>query len=99
VRGTIHGGELWALFFGANTKAVSIKIVWRMTGTGDLSLVSIGPNGEIVKPDWGPEPHGGSNWLRPGDEWGAGFTFPSAGCWDLHASRDDVGGDIYIEVT
>jgi len=69
-----------------------------MTGTGTLTLMGKGPNGHLVKPDWGPEGHGGSNWDRPGDEWGSGFTFPVAGCWDIRATRADIAGDVYIIV-
>jgi hypothetical protein len=101
VRGTITGGELWALFDGADLPApqgVQNKIIWRMTGSGVFTVIARGPNGQTLKPAWGPERHGGSNWNRPGDEWGSGFTFPVGGCWDLHATRQDLSGDVYIEV-
>jgi hypothetical protein len=75
-----------------------IKIVWRMTGHGAFELSALGPSGQMVHPDWGPEGHGGSTWNRPGDEWGTGFTFPSAGCWDIHAMRQHLGGDVYLVV-
>ena len=101
VRGTVTGGELWALLDGGQLpepKGVQLKIVWRMTGTGELRLSATGPAGRTVQPDWGPQAHGGSNWGRPGDEWGAGFTFPLAGCWNIHAVRDNIAGDVYIIV-
>ena len=101
VRGTVTGGELWALLDGGQVpepKGSQVKIIWRMTGNGDLRLSATGPVGQTVRPDWGPQAHGGSNWERPGDEWGAGFTFPVAGCWDVHAARDDVVGDVYLMV-
>jgi len=101
VRGTITGGELWTLLDGGSVpepKGVQLKIVWRVTGHGDLHLSATGPAAQTVRPDWGPEAHGGSSWQRPGDEWGTGFTFPAAGCWDVHAARDNVAGDVYLMV-
>lgn len=75
-----------------------VKIVWRMTGDGGLSLVAVGPDGSHLAPQDGPRTHSGSNWDRPGDEWGSLFVFPVAGCWDLHASRADIAGDIQLLV-
>ena len=101
LRGTITGGELWALLDGGQLpepKGLQLKIIWRMTGRGDLRLSGTGPAGRTIQPDWGPQAHDGSNWDRPGDEWGAGFTFPVAGCWDVHAVRDGTTGDVYITV-
>jgi hypothetical protein len=48
-----------------------IKIVVRVGGTGDLGVSAEGPAGQRVRPSWGPEAHGGSNFDRPGDEWGS----------------------------
>lgn len=101
VRGTVTGGELWALLDGGQLpehKGVQVKIIWRMTGTGQFDLSAIGPAGQTIHPDWGPQFHTGSNWERPGDEWGAGFTFPVAGCWDVHATRGNIAGDVYLMV-
>lgn len=99
VHGQASSGELWALLFNNLRVKQEIKIVWRMTGTGDLHLIALGPQGQHLAPAWGPEGHGGSNWDRPGDEWGTGFTFPAAGCWDMHATRDDTSGDVWLLVT
>lgn len=99
LRGTVTGGELWALLGGGQLpepKGLQVKIIWRLTGNGDLHLSATGPTGPTIRPDWGPQAHGGSSWERPGDEWGAGFTFPVAGCWDIHAARDDIAGDVYL---
>src|ERR1700682_1753014 len=101
VRGTVTGGELWALLDGGQLpepKGLQVKIIWRIGGNGNLRLSATGPAGRTVQPDWGPESHGGSNWNRPGDEWGAGFTFPVAGWWDGRGIRDDTAGDVYIMV-
>lgn len=63
------------------------KIAWRMTGSGLISFEALGPHGRHGYLDWGPEPHTGSSWHRPGDEWGTGFRFPTAGCWTIHVTR------------
>jgi hypothetical protein len=74
------------------------KIVWRMTGTGLLSLPTIGPDGRHHRLAWGPAAHLGSNWDKPGDEWGAGYVFTSPGCWDLRAIRGHATADVWIRV-
>jgi hypothetical protein len=99
VQGTSANTLLWLLLFGPTKIGSDLKIVWRMTGAGDLHLSAIGPQGQTIAPDWGPEAHSSSNWNRPGDEWGAGFTMPVAGCWDLHASRDNTSGDAWLIFT
>jgi hypothetical protein len=63
------------------------KIVWRMTGKGLVRFTATGPQGQRVAPVWGPEPHGSSDFARPGDEWGTAFRFPTRGCWTVHATR------------
>src|SRR5262249_40779615 len=68
--------QLWALFQPSVWPARAdtyLKIVWRMTGSGNLSLVAIGPDGRRLAPHEGPTAHGGSNWDRPGNEWGSSF--------------------------
>ena len=99
VRGTATGVQLWALFFADMPihPKQEIKIVWRMTGAGDLHLVAVSPRGIRIPPDW-TQYHAGSNWQRPGQEWGSGFTFPVAGCWDLHATRGTSFGDVWLVV-
>jgi hypothetical protein len=74
------------------------KIVWRMTGTGPLTLEAIGAGGITRRPIWGPNLHEGSNWSRPGEEWGAGYVFTAPGCWDLRAARGSATGDVWIQV-
>jgi hypothetical protein len=85
------GVSLWALFFADLKRGQEIKIVWRMTGAGDLSMRATGPGGAMTTPVWGPESHGGSTWRKPGDEWGTGWVFPAAGCWVVHATRSQSG--------
>lgn len=98
VHGVSSNGELWVLLFNDLRAKQEIKIVWRMTGTGNLHLVALGAQGQRLAPVWGPEAHGTSNWNRPGDEWGTGFTFPIAGCWNIHATRDDTVGDVWLMI-
>lgn len=101
-QGTGTNAELWALIESSSgippLAKTEVKIVWRMTGSGDFSIVAIGPSDVKVPPEQGPTEHGGSNWLRPGDEWGTVFTFPVAGCWDLHATRSNASGDIWFKI-
>lgn len=104
-RGTTSGSDttqVWALLMPTGSLPVraheSVKIVWKMTGSGSLRLVGIGPDGMSLAPMAGPQQHGSSNWARPGDEWGSQFLFPTAGCWDLHATRGEASGDIWLEV-
>ena len=71
--------------------ATTLKMVVRMTGSGELAVHVTAPD-DVDRPlDWGPERHGGSNFHRPGDEWGIGFTFDSPGCWQIALERD--GGE------
>jgi hypothetical protein len=75
-----------------------VKIVWRMTGSGDLALSAFDPSGRLHKLDWGPEGHEGSTYNRPGGEWGAGYHFTRSGCWHLRATRGDATADVWLEV-
>ncbi len=96
--------QLWALIMASERIPVKVeakqgvKIVWRMTGSGDFHIAAYSPSGGQIAPDWGPDEHGGSNWARPGDEWGVGFTFPTPGCWDIHVTRDNAAGDVWLDV-
>ena len=102
VRGTTQNAELWALLFPTSDLPIKarqeIKIVWRMTGSGDIHLKAYNPGGKSVSPVWGPEEHGGSNWNRPGAEWGTGFNFPTPGCWNVHVERTNASGDVWFNV-
>ncbi len=88
IRGDIATGSLWALFYHRRSDE-PLKTIWRMTGTGDLSVEATGPRGQTIHPDGVPEPHAGSNWDRPGDEWGVFWTIPQPGRWTFHAKRGD----------
>lgn len=93
-----NSGSLWALFFNTPTARKDIKVVWKMTGSGPFTFRIADGDGKTVALDWGPEIHGGSNWDHPGGEVGTGLTFPHAGCWNIHVSRSDVAGDLWLEV-
>jgi hypothetical protein len=47
---------------------------------------------------FGPEAHAESSFHRPGDEWGTGFSFDSAGCWRIHLERSVGSGDVWLAV-
>jgi hypothetical protein len=102
IQGTGHGAQLWGLLMLAHLGPPRVgdqeKIVWRMTGSGPLTLTAVSPGGMRHRPVWGPEAHGGSNWNKPGQEWGAGYVFTSPGCWDLHADRGSAYADVWIRV-
>jgi len=102
VEGTSHGATLWGLLMFPHALPARVgdqeKIVWRMTGTGLLTLQAIGPDGRHHQLAWGPDAHQGSNWGKPGDEWGAGYVFTAPGCWDLRAIRGHATADVWIRV-
>ena len=56
-------------------KVGELKVVWRATGEGDLTVRYWAPDGRPGELTFGPEAHGGSNYNRPGQEWGTGFNF------------------------
>jgi hypothetical protein len=98
VHGTARGAELWGLVFAAVPLPVGqeVKIVWRMTGDGPLQISVTRSDGTPARRTFGPEEHGGSTWNRPGQEWGTGFVFPKAGCWDFHLARASGAGDVWL---
>ena len=102
VQGSATHATLWGLIestTGIPPQAkTDVKIVWRMTGSGDFTIVASGPQNKQVRPSQGPAAHAGSNWPRPGDEWGTVFTFPLAGCWNLHATRGNASGNVWLDI-
>jgi hypothetical protein len=75
-----------------------VKIVWRMTGSGPLKLAAYDPHGRHIALAWGPEAHGGSNYQRPGEEWGTGYRFRRPGCYHLTARRVEGSADVWLQV-
>jgi hypothetical protein len=98
VHGTARGAELWGLVFAPVPLPVGqeVKIVWRMTGDGPLQSSVTRSNGTPARRTFGPEEHGGSTWDRPGQEWGTGFVFSKAGCWNFHLARTSGVGDVWL---
>ncbi|HZD72327.1 MAG TPA: hypothetical protein VE776_00285 [Actinomycetota bacterium] len=98
VRGSARNATLWGLVFARVPLPVGeeVKIVWRMTGSGTLRLAATLSDGTPAGRTFGPQAHAGSNWKRPGQEWGTGFVFPKPGCWDLHLSRTSGVGDVWL---
>jgi hypothetical protein len=111
-RGRATIGDLWAVGFwrnlasaGRTTPAVLVrvvgkpfKIVWRMRGSGDASFTAVAPDGTLHAPVELRYHSGGSNWNRPGDEWGSAFIFTMPGCWHFHVERFDNNGDVWLLV-
>jgi hypothetical protein len=86
----VGNGDVWALLLsGPKASANSAELIaWRATGSGAFQVVASGPNAARLLPVNSPDPHpGGSNWQRPGDEWGTNFIFPTPGCWQLQVTR------------
>ncbi len=99
VMGNAPTGSLYGLLFvdPPVRAGEEVKIVWRMTGSGEL-LVAARQGGRPARLTFGPERHGGSNWSRPGEEWGTGFVFPAPGCWHIRLTRGDLAGDVWLDV-
>ena len=99
-QGVGTGTTLWGLFFltGPIVERSEVKVAWRMTGTGTFSIEATGPGARTVRPVWGPEAHSGSNWARPGEEWGTGWVFPVPGCWTFVATRGEGRGRLSVLV-
>ena len=91
--------ELWILGDKLRTQ-LKLKIIWRIADSspGPLQIVALGPHGLRVLPFFLAR-HNGSNWYHPGAEYGTGFNFPVAGCWDLHVTDGTVVGDVWIIVS
>jgi hypothetical protein len=99
-----HGvaARLWGLIQARRYPLVAgrdvVKVVWRMTGRGPLHLAAYDGRGQRIPLAWGPEPHGGSNYRRPGDEWGAGYRFRRAGCYRLTAQRTTGSAVVWLHM-
>ena len=89
-----RAGSVWALALGPGRlppkAGDDLKIVWRVTGTGPLRIAFTGPDGTPRPLAFGPERHRASSFRRPGGEWGTGFHFDRAGCWQIRVDRGRV---------
>lgn len=103
VEGTSDQIRMWGLIMvqGARYQVhvnEDVKIVWRITGSGGLQLVTLDPNGRTHPLQWGPDPHGGSTYTRAGEEWGAGYRFTQPGCWTLRAIRGTASASVWLQI-
>ncbi len=102
VQGVATDASVYGLLFLTHSLPIRIgeelKIVWRMTGNGDLSVTSTSPSNQPGVLTFVPESHSGSNYTRPGEEWGTGFKFDEAGCWHVHLQRTIGAGDVWIDI-
>jgi hypothetical protein len=94
------GGEVTALVFGSLPPRTDseLKIVWRVTGEGELQVSAERPDGSAGVLAFGPEAHPASNFSRPGDEWGTGFRFDASGCWHIDVQRGGVHARVPVQV-
>jgi hypothetical protein len=92
--------EAWALLWEPPPwkTGEEVKVVWRTTGEGTFDAVAVGPDGQRVRPSWGPTPHSSSNWQRPGQEWGTAFVLDTAGDWLLKITRGEGQASLTVAV-
>jgi hypothetical protein len=103
VKGTSDHIQMWGLIMaqGASYQVhpnEDVKIVWRVTGSGGLQLVTLDPRGRPHPLQWGPDAHGSSTYTRPGEEWGAGYLFTQPGCWTLRAIRGTASASVWLNI-
>jgi hypothetical protein len=99
--GTTPARDLWSLFLGGVPPVnVDGKIIWKdgESFQDPIQVVALGPRGERLLPLF-LQKHGGSNWARPGAEWGTAFKFPTAGCWDLRVTGGKTVGDVWVIIS
>ena len=96
----VDGNGLWALIGDPLPTGKATKIVWRMHGGGSFHIGARTTDGSTARLTFGPDPHASSSWQIPNtNEWATGFLFRKAGCWRVHATRDDgTAGDVYLVV-
>ena len=103
MEGTGDRIQMWGLIMtsgphGPVRVGEDVKIVWRITGSGPLRLLTVDPTGREQPLQWGPDPHLSSTYTRPGDEWGAGYRFTEPGCWTLRALRGTASASVWLDV-
>lgn len=93
--------EVWALLYEPSPwkAGQEVKVVWRATGAGSFAVTAVGPESQRVVPIAGPTEHFGSNWERPGDEWGTFFRLDEPGEWVLQVQRGSDTASLPITVT
>jgi hypothetical protein len=102
VVGSGTGARLWGLIMAPRVPPVAsdaiVKIVWRMTGDGPLVHTGYTFHGKRIPLAWGPDFHGGSNYARPGIEWGVGYHFTTPGCYRLTARRAHGSAVVWLQI-
>ncbi len=92
---------LWVLILTGSLQDVvagrSIKIIVKMTGSGALVIGATLGSAQLT-PETAPQRHTGSNWDRPGPEWGTSWVFPTSGCWKVQASTGSHHADVWLKV-
>jgi hypothetical protein len=93
-------GTIWALPIGFTPASVGtpLKLVWRVTGTGGLSVRFESPEGKRVPLSAGPTPHTGSTFVHPGAEYGTIFEFDQPGCWIIRLTRARTHATVRVSV-
>jgi hypothetical protein len=96
------GARLWgsiqARQFPLRSGKGEVKIVWHMTGHGPLKVAAYDSRDHRIPLAWGPEVHGGSDYDRPGQEWGAGYLFTQPGGYRLTAQRINSSVEVWLHV-
>ena len=74
----------------------TVKIVWRMTGSGPLKLAAY----DATAAASASLARGArrQQLRRPGDEWGSGYRFPRPGCYRLTARRTVGSAEAWLRV-
>jgi hypothetical protein len=102
VQGRGVGAQLWGLIMVRRFPIVAgpdvAKIVWRMTGEGPLRAAAFDPDGRPLRLAWGPDPHGGSTYHRPGEEWGVGYRLRERGCYRLTFTRAKGRAEVWLRI-
>lgn len=78
-----------------------VKLVVRLSDDDDdIRASATSGIGSTIDPTWGPKDHGeaGSNYGRPGREWGMAFIFPEPGCWQVELATEAGESSFWIEV-
>jgi hypothetical protein len=101
VRASSDAMETWALMYRPSPwrTGEQVKVVWKSTGTGEVRIFAVSPGGREVLPVTGPTPHSGSNWDRPGDEWGTFFELDEPGAWTSRLERGQAAASLPVTAT
>ena len=94
-------GTVWAVAQGQVPPEVgdTLKVVWRVTGSGPLHVTFTGPSGASKALDFGPERHLASTFRHPGAEWGTGFGFDAPGCWKIRVACAGTRATVRLTVS